>query len=128
MHLICITIIEHDDPCFCGTISKDEFDFAMFCYKIKDEQLLMKMQAPKSVFWTFNINNIFLIFTLIIYICRFSKVMASSSGIESNSKYTSIIITDSSTTTKAALSNVESFQTQKTDVRNREERVCQAAN
>ena len=38
--------------------------------------------------------------------CRFSKVISSSSCTETISKYTSIIITDPSSTTKAALSNV----------------------
>ena len=52
--------------------------------------------------------------------CRFSKVMPSSSRIESISKYTSIIITDSSITTKADLSDVWSSQTQKTGVLNRD--------
>ena len=42
--------------------------------------------------------------------------MPSSSRIESGSKYTSIIITDSSTTTKAALINVGSSNTEKTGV------------
>ena len=45
-----ITIIEHEDFLFGGSISKDEPDLAMFRYKEEDEELLMKMQAPKSVY------------------------------------------------------------------------------
>ena len=60
--------------------------------------------------------------------CRFSKVMSSSFHTESTSKKTSIIITDHSTTTKAALSNVWLSQTKRTDVRDREKRVFGAAN
>ena len=43
--------------------------------------------------------------------------MPSFSRTESISKYTSVIITDPSTTTKAALSNVWSSKTEKTGVR-----------
>ena len=45
-----ITIIEHEDLVFGGSISKEEPDFAMFRYKEEDEELLMKMQAPESVY------------------------------------------------------------------------------
>ena len=127
MFLMGITIIEHEDLCFYGAISKEEPDLAMFRYKNEDEELLMKMQVPESVFWTFNLNDIFLI-TFIIFMCRFSKVMSSSSRTESISKSSSIIITDPSTTTKAALSNLWLFQIKKTDVRDEEKRVLQAAN
>ena len=54
--------------------------------------------------------------------------MSSSYRTESTSKYTSIIITDPSTTTKAALSNVWLSQTKRTDVRDKEKRVLRAAN
>ena len=60
--------------------------------------------------------------------CRFFKVMPLFSRTESTSKYTSIFITDASTTTKAAISNLWSSQTQKTDVRDRKKRALQAAN
>ena len=45
-----ITIIEHEDLCFGGAISKEEPDLAMFRYKIENEELLMKMQDLESVF------------------------------------------------------------------------------
>ena len=48
--LMGITIIEHEDLCFAGAISKEEPDLAMFCYKKENKQLLMKMQASKSMF------------------------------------------------------------------------------
>ena len=50
--------------------------------------------------------------------CKFSNVIPSSVRTESISKYTSNIITDPSTTTKAALSNVWSSQTLMTGVYN----------
>ena len=50
MLLMGITIIEHEDLCFSGAISKEEPDLAMFCYKKEDEELPMKIQAPESVF------------------------------------------------------------------------------
>ena len=54
--------------------------------------------------------------------------MSSSSRSESTSKYTSIFITDPSTTTKAALSNLWLSQTKMTDVRDKQNRVLWAAN
>ena len=45
-----ITIIEHEDLCFDGAIFKEEPDLAMFRYNNEDEELLMNMQAPESVF------------------------------------------------------------------------------
>ena len=60
--------------------------------------------------------------------CRFSKVMPLSSRTESTSKSTCIIITDPTTTKKAALSNVLSSQTKKTGVWNRDGNNHQSAN
>ena len=54
--------------------------------------------------------------------------MPSFSRTESTSKYTTIIITDFATTKKAALSNVWSSQTQKTEVWNRDGTDHQSAN
>ena len=54
-----ITIIEHEDLFFGGGISTEEPDLAMFWYKEENEELLMKMQAPESVYYTFNLNDIF---------------------------------------------------------------------
>ena len=45
-----ITIIEHEDLFLGGSIYKGEPDLAMFRYKEKDEELLMKMRAPESVY------------------------------------------------------------------------------
>ena len=50
MLLMDITIIEHEDLYFGGSISIDEPDLALFRYKEEDEELLMKMQAPESVY------------------------------------------------------------------------------
>ena len=50
MFLMGITIIEHEDLCFDGAISKEKPDLAMFRYKNEVEELLMKMHAPESVF------------------------------------------------------------------------------
>ena len=123
---IIITIIEHEDLFFGSGISTEEPDLAMFRYKKEDEELLMKMQAPESVYSTFDRNNIFYYFYY--FLCRFSKGMLSSSCTESTSKYTSIIITDPSTTKKAALSNVWASQTQKTGVWNKDRTDHQSAN
>ena len=60
--------------------------------------------------------------------CKFSKVMPSSSRTEYISKYTFIIITDFSTIKKAALSNVWSSQTQKIGVWNIDGTDHQSAN
>ena len=54
--------------------------------------------------------------------------MSSSSRTESTSKYTSIFITDLSTTKIAVFSNVWLSQTKRTDVWDIEKRVHQAAN
>ena len=59
MLLMGITIIQHEALFFCGFISKEEPDLEMFRYKEEDEELLMKMQAPESVYKTFNLNDIF---------------------------------------------------------------------
>ena len=45
-----ITIIEDEDLVFCGSISKEEPDFAMLRYKEEDEEILLKIQAPESVY------------------------------------------------------------------------------
>ena len=50
MLLMGITIIDHEDLFFGGSISKKEPDFAMFRYKEEDEELLMKIKAPESVY------------------------------------------------------------------------------
>ena len=50
MLLLGITIIEQEDLFFCGGISTEEPDLAMFRYKEEDEELLMKMMAPQSKF------------------------------------------------------------------------------
>ena len=44
-----ITIIEHDDLFFGGSIPKEEPDFAMCRYNEENENLLKKMQAPESL-------------------------------------------------------------------------------
>ena len=49
MLLMSITIIEHEDLVFCGSIPKEELNLAMFRYNKQDENLLKKMQAPESV-------------------------------------------------------------------------------
>ena len=49
---------------------------------------------------------------------EFSKVMPSFSRTESTSKYTFIIITDFSTTTRAVLSNVWSFKLERQEFEN----------
>ena len=49
MLLIGITIIEHDDLFFGGSIPKEEPDLEMFRYQEEDKYLLKKMQAPESV-------------------------------------------------------------------------------
>ena len=59
MLLIGITIIKHQDLFVGGSISKEQPDLAMFRCKEEDEELLMKMQAPESVYYTFNLNDIF---------------------------------------------------------------------
>ena len=48
MLLMGTTIIEQEDLFFCGGISTEEPDLAMFRYKEEDEKLLMKMMAPQS--------------------------------------------------------------------------------
>ena len=68
MLLMGITIIKHEDLCFGGAIFKEEPDHAIFRYMKEDEKLLMKMQAPESVFWTFNLDVIFLI-TFFLFLC-----------------------------------------------------------
>ena len=50
MILIGITIIEHEDLYFGGSIFKEEPDLALFWNKEEDEELFMKMQAPESVY------------------------------------------------------------------------------
>ena len=107
-----ITIIEHEDLFFGGGISTEEPDLAMFRYK-KTKSYLWKWWLHK-VGLKHSILMIFFLITFIIFICRFSKGMPSSFRIESISKSTSIIITDLSITTKAALSNVWSSKTEKT--------------
>ena len=47
--LLISIIIEHKNLVFGGAIPKEEPDLAMFRYKEKDENLLNKMQATKSV-------------------------------------------------------------------------------
>ena len=49
MLLMGITIIEHNDLFFSGSIPKEEPDLAIFRYNEKDDNLLKKMQAPESV-------------------------------------------------------------------------------
>ena len=48
MLLMGITIIEHEDLFFGGSISTEEPDLAMFRNKEEDEALLMKMISPQS--------------------------------------------------------------------------------
>ena len=45
-----ITIIEHDDLFFGGGIFTEEADLTMFRYKEENEELLMKMRAPESLY------------------------------------------------------------------------------
>ena len=44
-----ITIIEHKDLFFSGSIPKEEPNLSMFRYNEHDKNLLKKMQAPESV-------------------------------------------------------------------------------
>ena len=49
MLLMGITILEHEDLFFGGSIPKDEPNLSMFRYTKQDENLLKKMQEPESV-------------------------------------------------------------------------------
>ena len=60
-----IIIIEHKDLFFVGSIFKEKLDFAMFRYNKQDENLLMKIKAPESVFETFIQNDICLLHILL---------------------------------------------------------------
>ena len=121
-----ITIIEHEDL----------FSVALFPKKNPISQCLDTRKNLKSYLWKCKhqkacIKHLILIIffiTFIIFMCRFFKVMPSSSRTESTSKSTSIIITDPSTTKKAALFNVWSSQTQITVVWNRDRTDHQSAN
>ena len=48
MLLMGLTIIEHKDLFFGGGIFTEEPNLAMFRFKEKDEELLMKIMAPQS--------------------------------------------------------------------------------
>ena len=48
--LMGITIIDNEDLFFGGFISKENPDLAILRYKEEEEELLMKMQAPESVY------------------------------------------------------------------------------
>ena len=99
-----ITSIEHNDLFLAGLSSKEKADLAMFRYNKQTKIYLIKCRNQK-VSKTVNHNYICLI-TIIIFMCRLFKVMLSSSRTETTTKYTSIIITDFSTTTKAVIFNV----------------------
>ena len=43
-----ITIIKQEDLFFCGGMSTEEPDLAMFRYKDEEEELLIKMINPQS--------------------------------------------------------------------------------
>ena len=90
------------------------------CYLIKCRHQQVCLQQLSSI--------IYFCITLIIFMCRFFKVMFSSYRTESSSKYTSIIITDHSTTTRAAHFNVSSSKTEKTGVWNKDWTDHQSAN
>ena len=106
-----ITIIEHKDLFCNGSISKKNTTQSR---NVSIERKKMKSNLWKCKNQKVCLKHLFsmiLFYYIIIFMFRFFNVMPLSSRTESTFKFTYIIITDSITTTKAALSNVWSSQT-----------------